>query len=265
MTAWHDATVVISGEAQSLVQSVDIQQDTGLDLVYLNGNFYDLNKDSNIVIGITYLTNGLCQHPTGYPFHNTTGLIEIYRKDTGRVKLSGCVLVGLEGQIDANSSYYGSCTVRYRTLGMEVDYTQTGLFVSTGNVTGVSPKTGGSKPLGRCGWLAAAGGHLSSRYSCNIEREYLHEQGRDKPSHIAIKYPIRTISTDTFLVASGTDLKDLKAKINCFSIPSGVSRDLKNVSLDRYEVRSPYTTVTYDYESTDDYGLQRIISLPTGS
>lgn len=262
-TYWGDDVVVISGKAKKLVQSVDINQDTGLDLVYLNGGFYDLNKDRHITIAITYLTSGTCMHPTGYEFHSTTGLIEIYRKDTGRVKLSGCVLVGLESQIDANSSYYGSCTVKYRALGMEVDYTQTGVFVGAGNVTGVSPTTGDSKPFGRCGW-SAAGVHLSSRSVINIEREYLHEQGRDKPTHIAIKYPIKTSSSDVFLVASGTDLKDLKEKINCYSIPSGVSRDLKNVSLDRYEVKSPYTTVTYEYESIDNYGLTRIISLISG-
>ena len=64
MYRFADVAVKISGNYQGLVQSVGVRADTGLDFVNINGSIVDLNKDNNIALDITYLSNGDFVHPT---------------------------------------------------------------------------------------------------------------------------------------------------------------------------------------------------------
>jgi len=279
---FHEVSVKIDGVTQSLVQSVAVKGDTGLDFVSIHntGTEHVISKAKNITIDITSLSDGSFIYPQDCALFNSTGIIEIQRWSEDysyrNIIFSGCLLAGTKSSISTDQ--FGEKTITYMSLGHT--NIESGSFSSPPDETGRISDIGATRA---CYTGILESGQTAFESSCSINRELLYSPGIAPPTHICIKYPIETSSTVTRIPNSQTlknyALKGSGVYDGCEGpevaasggIPSGY---LENISLDGATVDGDIQQISYTYKSTYDYyesglfspggflnGLKRIIEL----
>ena len=265
---FDNISVEISGSIQSLVQSVTVSSDRGLDFVTLNNQtFQDVVKKGQIItIQINYLSGGSFYNPTTAPLNDGFGDIKIYRLDgantsqTQTITFHSGILVGTSSSIDANSSYYGSSSATYQAT----HYTNSTEAYSADQRP--SPTFGNIKSR-EC-YSGLQTNQLTYSSTCTISRKYLFEPGRVKPTHLAIEYPIITTSTVGMIAYSGWTPTGAGAIPNCSgaateSVDAGIPTPyLEGVDIEGAPAGgNDYQIANYNYKSTNSYGLTRIHSI----
>lgn len=256
---FDEIAVTIDDDVQGLVQSVAVRADTGLDFVTFDRitsqGIY--RKANNITIDIVKIHDGTFVSPTNCLLYDNTGNIIIQRNDGNNINFSGCILIGTKSEIKADSAF-GTKTLTYMSLG----YSNT-----TNSFTSPTPPTGNIEANRVCYTGILESGQIGFESSCTINREFLYNQGRASPTHLCIKYPIETTSTVTKVENSLSTIKGSGSIQECSEIPSasiyaGIDDGyLESVSIEGATVQGDYQIVAYNYRSTTDYGLQRIINL----
>lgn len=268
MYRFADVAVKISGNYQGLVQSVGVRADTGLDFVNINGSIVDLNKDNNIVLDITYLSNGDFVHPTSCFFYNSFGDIHVIRRNDDDILFTGCILIGTQSSIDANAGF-GNCTETYRALGYVI---QSGVNTFSGALTDANhtqpyAEKGSALPFMRmCHTTGTDTPPRSVSYesACTINRELLHQPGRDRPTHSCIQYPIVTTSKYKAIEENPSNLIRMQGKEDCPFTDAELytyGGDLKNITIEGGTTAGEHQMITYEFESIGLSGLNRIINL----
>jgi len=257
----------IGGDPQKLVQKVSVKADTGLDFVTTatTGIQTVVKKQKDITIDVEYLHIGTYVDPTTAPLHNSLGFINLARESGNDIKFSGCLLVGTQSSISANSNDWGKKTLTYMCLSYE--------NISSSTFSPTTPITGSAPGKRSCFTGVASSDKLVSfESSCTIDRELLYQPTKAKPSHICIKYPIVSTSSITRYETNSTTLKETgvttcptpagsTAQLDADTgIPSGY---LTSVNIDGATVGGDAQLVTYNYKSTAITGqLTRIITVP---
>lgn len=265
---FDNISVEIDESTQSLVQSVSVTSDRGLDFVTLNNQTFQdvVRKGQFITIQINYLSGGSFYNPTSAPLYDEFGQIKIYRLDGGdtsntqTITFHDCILVGTSSSIDANSSYFGSCSLIYQAT----HYTNSTEAYSADQRP--SPTFGNIKHR-EC-YTALQTNQLTYSSTCTISRKYLFEPGRVKPTHLAIEYPIITTSTVGMIAYSGWTPTGAGAIPNCSgtateSVDAGIPTPyLESIDIEGGTAGSnDYQIANYNYKSTNSYGLTRIHSI----
>ena len=263
-----DISVEIAGVVQSLVQSVTVNSDRGLDFVTLSNQATQdvIRKGQTVTIQINYIGDGTFYNPTSAPLCNSLGDILIHRLndddsegvDAQTILFKNCILMGTSSSIDASSSYYGNFSATYQSQYYLTD---------TAGISRPSPATGDIG--GRVCYTELETNQISYSSSCSISRKYLYEPARVNPTHLCIEYPIITTSTVGVIMADGTVPKGTGKQSKCDGSPGGDSNaGFPSGSLEGVDIEggtagsSDFQIFNFNYKSTNNYGLNRIISLP---
>ena len=255
---FFDVSVSINSNVQGLVQSVSVKADSGLDFVTLptTGTQLVYNKARNIQLDIEILHNGTFVNPTGCLLYDSLGDIVIGREGNNGITFEDCILIGTQSDIQANNTF-GTKTLTYMALGYSV----------AGDLTEPSTTSGKTRAERQCYTNPLEEFQTGFSSSCRINREFLYSPGRASPTHLCIKYPITTTSTVTKAENSESDLKTLEKIATCpealsFDTDAGIPQAyLESVSVEGGTTQRDVQQVSYNYTSTADYGLIRIIEL----
>lgn len=289
---WYNTRVKVDNQVKSLVQSVSVQADMGLDFFTPNNTgqaFVLHNRSKDISIDINYASLGEFRNPTGCDFFDDFGDIYIYTRDTSvdlkclEIHFSGCLIVGTSSEIGADS-IFGTTTEKYRARSYyvkEIPYSiwqdnqpsETGSVFANGSGSGIHPSC--YEPLET--------GQISYTTECTIDREYVYSPGCIRPSFVCIKYPIVTTAKiermeTTTAVSDGGSLSysgtasgikgtgDI-AFDECSSLPQSQSYAIPSGYLESVEIGGMdiqgRQSVIYNFKSTNDYlpKLKRIIEI----
>ncbi len=262
---FENISVEISGKTQSLVQSVTVNSDRGLDFVTLNNQTTQdvIRKGQLVTIQINYLGDGSFYNPTSAPLYDSFGDIKIYRLDgedtssTQTITFHNGILVGTSSSIDANSSYFGSYSATYQAT----HYTNSTEAYGAGQ----RPTPSSGSAGGRACYTSLETNQLTYSSSCTISRKYLFAPGRTRPTHLCIEYPIITTSTVGMINYSGYEMVGTGEMPLCSGAASGSSNaGIPNAYLENVDIEggsagsNDYQIINYSYKSTNNYGLTRL-------
>lgn len=251
---FFDVSVKIGGTTQGLVQSVTLKGDAGLDLLLgpTSKSGIPYSKHIDATVDIEYFHNGYFVNPTSCALYNGFGTIVI---GGAGITLNNCILIGTKSSADANQGFGGKKILSYRVLD-----------ISSGGGTSRPTTETGKTGAERACFQPLVPNQVAYESSCTINREFINQPGRGKSKWLAIQYPIVTTASVTVALGDGAysiysvSVGTCPAELS--GSGGGIDGVLAGISTDGGTTGGGIMTVSYNYQSTNDYGLTRILEIP---